>query len=409
MIRRRTTRLWGLGLALALLLPPGVATAGQASDGQTAGSRRDPVLQALADQVVADPNPNPGAFLLARHGSDERFGAAGVADRSAGTPMAPDLRFRTGSVTKTFTATVVLQLVAERRLRLDDTVQSLLPDQVRADNALSGAPITVRQLLNHTSGLYDYLDGLLPHFRALDQYWPRDQLIGIGLGRPRYFPAPGARFRYSNTNYLLLDLIVERVTDRDLRTNLERRLFAPLGLRDTSYPLARTAIDGAHVHGYADVSPLLPNAPDPTRSDVTAFSPSEAGASGALVTTAADISRFYRALLRGRLLPPDLLRRMLTDTVPTTGGAAPPAVAYGLGIYVYATDCGRAYGHGGTALGYLTFALNSRDGRGQLVAHTNWSSLADTGIDDDFWTAFQQGYCRTSGQTGTPAAQGAAD
>ncbi|MFC7891923.1 serine hydrolase domain-containing protein [Streptomyces sp. NPDC057381] len=373
-----------------------MATAGQASDGQTVASRRDPALQALVDQVVADPNPNPGVFLLARRGSDDRFGAAGVADRSAGTPMTPDLKFRTGSVTKTFTATVVLQLVAERRLRLDDTVQSLLPDQVRTDNALSGAPVTVRQLLNHSSGLYDYVEGLLPHFRGLDQYWPRDQLISIGLAQPRYFPAPGSRFRYSNTNYLLLDLIVERITDRDLRTNLERRIFAPLGLRDTSYPLAQTTIDGAHVHGYADVSLLLPNAPDATRFDVTPFSPSEAGASGAVVSTAADIARFYRALLQGRLLPRDMLHRMLTDTIPTTG-SAPPAVAYGLGIYVYATGCGRAYGHGGSAPGYLTYALNSRDGRDQLVAHTNWNSFTGNGIDEDFWDAFQQGYCGKRG------------
>ncbi|WP_329124516.1 serine hydrolase domain-containing protein [Streptomyces sp. NBC_01353] len=373
-----------------------MASAGQAGTGLPAGSHRDPALQALVDRVVADPNPNPGAFLLARHGLTDRFGAAGAADRATGSPMAPDLKFRAGSVTKTFTATVVLQLVAEHRVRLDDTVQSLLPDQVRTDNALSGAPITVRQLLNHTSGLYDYIDGLLPHFRSIDQYWPREQLIGIGLAQPRYFPAPGTRFRYSNTNFLLLDLIVERVTDHDLRTNLERRIFNPLGLRDTSYPLAQTTIDGAHVHGYADVSPLLPNAPEATRFDVTAFSPSEAGASGALVTTAADTARFYRALLQGRLLPSALLRAMLTDTVPTTG-SAPPAVAYGLGMYVYATACGLAYGHGGSAPGYLTFALNSRDGRDQLVAHTNWNSFVDTGIDKDFWAAFQQGYCSHPG------------
>ncbi|MGV9761145.1 serine hydrolase domain-containing protein [Streptomyces tricolor] len=389
---RRPTRLLSLALALAFLLSPGMATAGQAGDGRASDSRRDPALQALVDLVVAAPNPNPGAFLLARDGSRDRFGAAGVADRSTGTPMRPGLKFRAGSITKTFTATVVLQLVAERRLRLDDTVHTLLPDQVRADNALSGAPITVRQLLNHTSGLYDYIDGLFPRFRALDQYWPRDQLIGIGLAQPRYFPVPGTRFRYSNTNYLLLDLIVERITDRDLRTNLERRVFAPLKLRDTAYPLAGTAIDGAHAHGYADVSPLLPDAPDATRFDVTAISPSEAGASGALVTTAADVARFYRYLLQGRLLPPELLRQMLSDTVPTTG-SAPPAVGYGLGVYVYATDCGLAYGHGGSAPGYLTFALNSRDGRHQLVAHTNWNPLVDAGVDEDFWDAFPQGYC----------------
>ncbi|MEU9702623.1 serine hydrolase domain-containing protein [Streptomyces sp. NPDC047981] len=392
MFRRYSTRLLGLALALAFLPTAGTATAGRPGEGPPVVGHRDPALQALADKVVAAPNPNPGAFLLARDGRTDRFGAAGLADRATGAPMATELKFRSGSVTKTFTATVVLQLVAERRLRLDDTVQHLLPDQVRTDNALSGAPITVRQLLNHTSGLSDYLDGLLPHFRGIDQYWPREQLIGIGLGEPRYFPTPGTRFRYSNTNYLLLDLIVERITDRDLRTNLERRVLEPLGLRDTSYPLARTVIDGAHVHGYADVSPLLPNAPDATRFDVTALSPSEAGASGALVTTASDLAHFYRALLQGRLLPETLLRAMVTDTVPATG-SAPPVVAYGLGLYVYATECGPAYGHGGAAPGYLTFALNTRDGRHQLVAHTNWNSFTDTGIDDDFWAAFQQGYC----------------
>ncbi|WP_254878730.1 serine hydrolase [Streptomyces sp. NA04227] len=391
-----------LALVLGLLTPSaGTAAAERPRDGRTAdggprtadGGREEARLRALAERVVAAPNPNPGALLLARDGSHHSHGTAGVADRAAGTPMRRDLKFRAGSVTKTFTATVVLQLVAEHRLRLDDTVQRLLPDQVLPGNALSGPPVTVRQLLNHTSGLYDYIDGLLPHFRTLDQYWPREQLIGIGLAEPRYFPEPGTRFRYSNTNYLLLDLIVERLTDRDLRTNLERRIFAPLGLRDTSYPLAKTTIDGAHVHGYADVTPLLPDAPGATRYDVTGFSPSEAGASGALVTTADDLARFYRALLRGRLLPAHLLHRMLTDTVPTTGAAAPPAVGYGLGMYVYATDCGLAYGHGGSAPGYLTYVLNSRDGREQLVAHTNWNSFTDTGIDKDFWAAFQQGYC----------------
>lgn len=395
MLRRRSTRLLGLLIALFSLLPSGVAAADTGGGGQAEGHRRparDPALQTLVDRVAADPNPNPGAFLLARDGTKARFGAAGLADRATAAPMSPHLRFRAGSITKTFTATVVLQLVAEHRLRLDDTVQRLLPDQVRADNALSGAPVTVRQLLNHTSGLYDYIDGLLPHFRSLDQYWPRDQLIGIGLAEDRYFPEPGTRFRYSNTNYLLLDLIVERITDRDLRTNLEQRVFKPLGLRDTSYPLADTTIAGPHVHGYADVSRLLPDVPDPTRYDVTSLSPSESGASGALVTTAADTARFYRALLRGRLLPPAVLRRMLDDTVSTTGSPR-PAVGYGLGMYVYATDCGPAYGHGGSAAGYLTFALNSRDGDHQLVAHTNWNPIVDTGLDEPFWAAFQEGYC----------------
>ncbi|MEW2531070.1 serine hydrolase domain-containing protein [Streptomyces sp. NPDC047071] len=126
-------------------------------------------------------------------------------------------------------------------------------------------------------------------------------------------------------------------------------------------------------------------------ADRTSFSPSEAGASGTLVTTAADTARFYRALLGGRLLAPAVLRQMLDDTVPTTH-APRPAVGYGLGVYVYATDCGPAYGHGGSAADYLTYVLNSRDGRSQVVAHTNWNPF-DAGMDEPFWAAFQKGYC----------------
>ncbi|MCE0444791.1 beta-lactamase family protein [Streptomyces tricolor] len=341
--------------------------------------------------MVAAPNPNPGAFLLARDGSRDRFGAAGVADRSTGTPMRPGLKFRAGSITKTFTATVVLQLVAERRPDSTTPCTPCCPTRSAPTTHCPARPSRSASCSITPAGCTTTSTGCF-RFRALDQYWPRDQLIGIGLAQPRYFPVPGTRFRYSNTNYLLLDLIVERITDRDLRTNLERRVFAPLKLRDTAYPWPGPP-STEPMHTATRTSPLAaPTRRTPPGSDVTAISPSEAGASGALVTTAADVARFYRYLLQGRLLPPELLRQMLSDTVPTTG-SAPPAVGYGWACYVYATDCGLAYGHGGSAPGYLTFALNSRDGRHQPVAHTNWNPLVDAGVDEDFWDAFPQGYC----------------
>jgi D-alanyl-D-alanine carboxypeptidase len=264
-------------------------------------------------------------------------------------------RFRIGSVTKTFVATVVLQLVAEGKLSLDDTVEQRLPGLVP-----NGRRITVRQLLNMTAGLYDYLmDGdrtvLKPYLAGnLTYTWTPRRLVEIAVSHPLKF-APGADWSYCNTCYIVLGLIVERATGHPLATELRRRIFAPLHLRGTTFDVA-PRIAGRYAHGYElDGARLV---------DVSVFSPSVGWAAGAIVSTADDVARFYRALLGGRLLRADLLRAMET-TVDARSVA--PGVRYGLGLAKVPLPCGVAWGHAGGIPGYATWAFSSKDGRHQIV------------------------------------------
>ena len=255
-----------------------------------AGTADGGVRSAL-DRLIA--SGVPGAVLVARDGDDVLRLAAGTADTATGRPMRPDLRFRAGSVTKTFVATVTLQLVGEGALSLDDTVEHWLPGLVPG-----GAAISVRQLLDHTSGLFDYTEDpriLAPYLAGnLDFRWQPRQLVRIGVSHPPLFP-PGAAWSYSNTGYVLVGLIIEAATGHRLETELRRRIFRPLRLDATSFATG-SAIDGAHAHGYTDLGSGL--------ADITGLSQSWAWAAGAVVSTADDLATFVGALLGGRLLSP---------------------------------------------------------------------------------------------------------
>ena len=221
--------------------------------------------------------------------------------------------FRAGSITKTFIATVVLQLAAEHRLSLSDTVEQHLPGLVRGAGN-DGRALTLRALLTHTSGLVRLHRGTpgapspSPRFRPCASHSPT----------PR--PTRG-RFSYSNTNYVLLGLVVEQVTGRSYAAEAERRVIAPLGLTGTSFPGSRTSLPSPHGRAYAADG-----------TDVTDLDPRVAGAAGELVTTLADLDRFYAALLGGRLLPPHWLREML-DTRTAHG-------SYGMGLFPVKLPCG---------------------------------------------------------------------
>jgi D-alanyl-D-alanine carboxypeptidase len=302
----------------------------------------------------------PGAVVLVRRGTRTRYFARGYANRARRTRMRAGDRFRIGSVTKTFTATVVLQLAGEEKLSLYDTVEHWLPGLVPG-----GERITVRQLLNHTSGLFNYTEdaGLLQGMLRdrLHEWSPRD-LVAVATAHPPSF-APGERWGYSNTGYLVLGLIAEAADGRPLGAQLEARIFTPLRLRHTSFDSA-PRITGRYAHGYFGL---------PRGRDVSVFSPSGAWAAGAIVSTAADVGRFYRALLSGRLLRPAQLRAMRT-TVPIVPGAA-----YGLGIARARQACGSAWVHDGDFPGYLTSAKTSADGRRQAVVLVNTDSLTERG------------------------------
>ena len=326
-----------------LLAVTGPATASAPAPAHSAS------LKSLTQQLVAD--GAVGAIAAARHGEDLAQAAAGIANLASGQRMRPDDRYRTGSITKTFVAVVVLQLAGEGTLRLDDTIDRWLPGLVPG-----GDKITIRELLNHTSGLQDYFNDAAfdSQARSGQQFTPA-QLLAIANALGPVFP-PGTSWAYSNTDYVLLGLIVEKATSHSLQAELSHRIFQPIDLDNTSFPVDQTSIPGDHAHGYVD----LPGSPPLDLT--TRVNPSAAWAAGALVSTVGDITSFYQDLFNGRLLRPDLLAAM-TTTVPTNAG-----IGYGLGIFSIALPCGTAWGHNGDFFGYDNIALTSPDGRHQVMS-----------------------------------------
>ncbi|SDT83114.1 D-alanyl-D-alanine carboxypeptidase [Streptomyces sp. TLI_053] len=346
----------------------GAASVGEArpgTDPEAAGGgphRGDVDARALNEALAGVVGIGGASSSLARVTENGRTvwkGAEGVGDFPTGAAPSPNGRFRIASVTKTFVATVVLQLVGEGRFGLDDSVESLLPGAVPG-----GASVTVRQLLDHTSGLFDYTEDPavgLDHETWLREgrwrSWTPRQLLAVANSHPPYFP-PGTGWHYANTNYLLAGLIVARVTGHDWRREVEHRIIDRLGLTGTSMPVHATAIPGPHAHTYLD----LPGGP----VDVSEMEPSEMDAAGAGISTTADLATFLRALLGGRLLPAPLLTEMLT-VAPASGGAQ-----YGLGIHRLSTPCGDVWGNNGTTgRGHNSALYGTPDGRRLVAVSTN--------------------------------------
>jgi D-alanyl-D-alanine carboxypeptidase len=287
----------------------------------------------------------PGVFAEVR-AQRRRELAAGFADVETMRPVQPWLQHRVGSITKSLVATVVLQLVGERRLRLDDLVSRHLPQ-------LNTGRVTVRMLLNHTSGIGNYTNELFKSAEDLISVGTRTftpiELARLGLSMPPTAD-PGAAWSYTNTGYLLLGMIVERLTGRRYATEIQRRILLPLGLWRSYFPGTDPHIRGPHSKAYV---PWL----DGTLRDFSVYNMSWAWAAGELVSTPQDLNRFYRALLAGRLLRRDLLDEMRT-TVPMDP-AAPEDGGYGLGLYWVGLPNGPAWGHDGGVIGQATLSLHS--------------------------------------------------
>ncbi|MEU1663402.1 serine hydrolase domain-containing protein [Streptomyces sparsogenes] len=399
--RKRPGRATAGALALAALLGAAVPGCGAPADpgaaaptpgaahtrGVAAAARRagegntEAGLRAAVRRLVAGGGA-PGAAALARDGAGTRFASAGFADLRTGRRIHKSDRFRAGSVTKTFVATVVLQLAEERRLALDDTVDTYLPGLVRG-HGNDGRKITLRQLLTHTSGLFDFaadqrvvrrLSGPPPGSGLT----PR-RLVRTAVAHRPWF-APGAGWRYSNTNYVLLGLVVEHVTGRPYAIETERRVLGPLALRGTSFPGTRATLPAPHGRAYTvrpgspgTGSPRTgsPNAPRPADlrdvtglRDVTDLDPSAAGAAGEAISTLDDLARFYGALLRGGLLPRAALRRM-RDTTASDG-------RYGMGLFPVRLSCGvTLWGHNGRINGSYVQVAATPGGRHVLAYRLN--------------------------------------
>ncbi|MBF9071937.1 serine hydrolase domain-containing protein [Streptacidiphilus fuscans] len=296
-----------------------------------------------------------GVVAVSTPGSGTWIKSLGTSDLATGQPMNPGDHFRIGSITKTFTATVILQLVQERLLTLDDKVSRFRHDVPDGQN------ITIRQLLNMTSGLYNYSEDL-DFNRVLDRApqtrWTPDQLLRIAFRHHSYFD-PGCGFHYSNTNYVLLGLIIEQLTHRPVAYEYQQRIFRPLGMTETGMPTG-TELPSSYSHGYQAVSnvaslttPMLTGRDAAwadwsagVPEDVTHTSPSWTWAAGEAYSDVHDLLRYAPALAEGTLLSPELQRERLTFVRPSPGGPG-----YGLGI----VDFLGFLGHDGQIPGYNSF------------------------------------------------------
>ncbi|WP_449064174.1 serine hydrolase domain-containing protein, partial [Planomonospora algeriensis] len=281
---------------------------------------------------------------------------AGVADVRTGRPVPAGGHTRIASVTKTFVATVVLQLAAEGRLSLDDTVERWLPGVVRG-NGHDGREITVRRLLQHTGGVYD----AYPGFTSLADYRKRrydrftdEQVIAEAMRhRPSF--RPGEDWLYSNTGYLLISMIIKRVTGRPWHVEVHDRISRPLGLTRTRWSGTSFDVPRPHMRGH-----LVP-APGEKPVDVTRHF--DGDAAGGLISSAPDVNRFLRALAGGRLLPPALTAEMRATVPATAFHQVWPDARYGLGIMSRPLSCGGVYwNHGGDDPGFTTRTGVTGDG-----------------------------------------------
>jgi D-alanyl-D-alanine carboxypeptidase len=306
-----------------------------------------------------------GALAAVQGGNGRgRTVTAGAGDRETGARVPVDGRVRIGSNTKTFTATVVLQLVGEGRISLDEPVETYLPNVVRGRGG-DGRAITVRQLLQHTSGLPDFVlaavgGDFVANFPSVQHtYFEPRELLDLALAQE-----PTSGWSYSNTNYVVAGLLVQRVTGRPIGEEITKRIVERIGLRDTYWPqVGEQAVRGAHPKGYfATASGEL--------LDVTEQDMSMAWSAGALVSTPSDVNRFFSALVGGDLLRPQELREMQT-TVDAPGFDLVGGSRYGLGIATFALSCGGfAWSHGGNTPGYTIVNAATEDGRAASVAVT---------------------------------------
>ena len=331
-------------------------------------------LDAALDAAVAD--GLTGVVAVAAGPGFRWEGASGVADVKTGEALTQEHRFRIASVTKTFVAALVLQLVEEGTLELDGV----------AGPIAEGA--TIRQLLNRTAGFpnfeHDVIAMFEPYRRDLahrTELGP-DQMLAAVKSKPRRFP-PGEGWSYSGSNFQILGLIVEDVTGGSLREELKRRIFDPLKLADTELPPDGRPVAGM-ARGYLPPDNVL--LPGPELVDVTDLDLPYNPAGGGIVSTARDVAAFLEALLGGRLHSPES-RAELLGTVPSDW---PESDGYGLGIErvtslmgISPSPCGPAWGHLGFSAGYGTIALASESGDRQVVVVTN----GDIVTTDDHWDA----------------------
>ncbi|HDR3648832.1 TPA: beta-lactamase family protein [Bacillus anthracis] len=309
------------------------------------------------EQVIdkaADAKNIPGVIVTVKNGETSWAYASGEGNIERNHKVDADSAFRIGSTTKSFVATVVLQLAGEKKLSLDDTVEKWLPGLIKG-KGYDGSKITIRQLLNHTSGIADYLTPDLKEklIENPSENYTAEQLISRAL---QLEPVKG--WSYSNTNMVIIGLIIQKVTGESYAEQIQKRIINPLSLKETVLPGSSMDIPKKNARGYLNTGDKL--------VDITLFNPSFANASGEMISTGEDMTTFFRALLGGKLLTPEMQKEMVTHTVDT------PLGKYGLGIHATKLPDGtEVWGHGGGIPGFTNFAGGTKDGQHVISININ--------------------------------------
>jgi len=318
-------------------------------------------MKDVAQQVLAV--GAPGYVARIDDGHRVAITVAGLADTATQRPLTGHDQFEIGSNTKTFMSTLALQLVDRGRLDLDAPVSKYLPGVVA-----NGKNITVRMLLNHTSGLFNYTadpDFFTEMDKDPQHVWTEKELLAVAFKHEPNF-APGTSWSYSNTNYTLIGMILQKQTGRSLPDLVQQRIARPLGLTHTYFANPRATNTGpGYAHGYA----VSFAGPTPTSVDTSSWPLGGwAGAAGAIISNPNDLSRFFSAVLGGKLFSQEQLNQMKTTVdlpkdFPIAGG-------YGLGLFKIKAACGTVWGHGGDTLGHHSTAVTTSNGRRSAVSDT---------------------------------------
>ncbi|MFJ5262342.1 serine hydrolase domain-containing protein [Streptomyces sp. NPDC088387] len=350
--RLRTARL--AALCLTMLFPAAPAVAATHA---THARHDDDPLQRRLEQLVRAPGGPPGAIAVLQRGGDTRVVRAGVADVTTGRAPQPNDHMRIASTAKAFSGAVALSLVDRHALSLDDTLRKRLPQLPRVWGS-----VTLRQLLNHTSGLPDY--SRAPAFLEVLTADPRHRFDSRKLldyvAKERLNFRPGSRYQYSNSDNIAVALMAEAVTGTPYERLLRELVHEPLGLRNTSLP-SGYRLPEPYLHGY-DVSPPAP--PEDVSEIIGA---SGVWASGGIVSTPADMTRFIRGYASGALYGKRVLREQRAWINGASEPAGPGRNTAGLAIFRYDTPCGVMLGHTGNFPGYTQLIAATPDGRDSLT------------------------------------------
>ena len=354
-----------LAAAIALGAAGGTASAAPSKDETTHLKSR---AQGLVDAGY------PAALAEVSDAKGESAGVAvGKGNLETGQAPPMDGEVRIGSNTKTFVAVVVMQMVQEGKVGLDEPIETYLPGLIKGEG-IDGSKITVRQLLQHTSGLPEYTDttpGRSDIFQIKDHYIPPRDLLDTALGKPAAFE-PGTQWAYTNTNYVVLGMLVERVSQRPVGEQIDERIVKKLGLSHTYFPAPEDkSIKGTHPQGYHLSA-------EGKLEDITEMDPAWAWAAGAMVSTPSELNTFFQAVFDGRLLTQSSIDEMKNGAVDASSRLGPGTV-YGLGLIGRSLTCGgTSWGHGGTIHGYQTNNAVGPDGTAAIFAVTALpSAIAD--------------------------------